>query len=54
MAFFAVQPVVYLVARILLHVKGARVNRAFIYPLYALNLCLVDILWLDPISKIDA
>ena len=35
MAFLAVQPVVYLVAWILLHVKGARENRAFIYPLYA-------------------
>ena len=28
MAYFAVQPVVYLVAWILLHVKGARENRS--------------------------
>ena len=32
MAYYAVQPVVYLVAWILLRVKGARENRAFIYP----------------------
>ena len=34
MAYFAVQPVVYLVAWILLHVKGARENRAFTYYKY--------------------
>ena len=37
MAYFAVRPVVYLVAWILLHVKGARENRAFIYSLYAME-----------------
>lgn len=54
MAYFAVQPVVYLVAWILLHVKGARENRAFIYLDMRLDLCLIDIPWLDPIPKIDA
>ena len=51
MAFLAVQPVVYLVAWILLHVKGARENRAFIYPLYAFESMLsqytVEILILE-------
>ena len=42
MAYFAVQPVVYLVAWILLHVKGARENRAFIYPLYAIESMLLN------------
>ena len=37
MAYFAVRPVVYLVAWILLHVKGAREKRAFIYSLYAME-----------------
>ena len=37
MASLAVQLVVYLVAWILLHVKGTRENRAFIYPLYAIG-----------------
>lgn len=54
MAFLAVQPVVYLVAWILLHVKGAeKIGRLFTLYMH-LNLCLVNILWLDPISKIDA
>lgn len=54
MAYFAVQPVVYLVAWILLHVKGAReIGRLFTLDM-RLNLCLIDILWLDPIPKIDA
>lgn len=54
MAYFAVQPVVYLVAWILLHVKGAeKIGRLFTLDM-RLDLCLIDILWLDPITKIDA
>ena len=41
-----------LVAWILLHVKGAEKNRGVLFTLdMRLNLCLIDILWLDPIPQ---
>ena len=55
MAYFAVQPVVYLVAWILYCMSRApeKIGRLFTLDM-RLNLCLINILWLDPIPKIDA
>ena len=54
MAYFAVQPVVYLVAWIYgMSRAPEKIGRLFTLDM-RLNLCLIDILWLDPIPKIDA